>query len=73
MRLHNRYFALGGSFVTALSVLLIFNSVFAADLLSIQPTKHDCGVVDEGVPATMQATVENISDKEVHVSSVKAN
>jgi len=54
-------------------IISVTGAALAADLLSIQPVKYDTGVVDEGVPAVMQATVENISDKEVRVSSVKTN
>ncbi|HEY5522982.1 MAG TPA: hypothetical protein VIK21_07295 [Desulfuromonadaceae bacterium] len=57
----------------ALTVLLFASSAFAADALRIHPTKFDCGVVEEGVPATMLATVENISAKEVHIINIRTN
>ncbi|KAB0668845.1 hypothetical protein F6V30_15185 [Oryzomonas sagensis] len=59
--------------LSALSMLMTAASAFAADVLRIEPKQHDCGVVDEGVPATMTAVVENVSGKDVHVSSVKTN
>jgi hypothetical protein len=54
-------------------IISVTSSALAAELLSIKPVKFDTGVVDEGVPAIMQASVENISDKEVRISNVKAN
>ncbi|QEM69481.1 hypothetical protein FO488_15845 [Geobacter sp. FeAm09] len=57
----------------ALTTLAAASPVFAADVLHIQPKQHDCGLVDEGVPATMTAVVENVSGRDVHVSSVKTN
>ncbi len=60
--------------ISLISLLLpMIGSAFASDLLRIQPIKHDCGVVDEGVPATMQSIVENTSTQEVIVGSVKTN
>jgi len=53
--------------------LLIASTVLAAELLQIQPIKHDCGLVNEGDPATMLAAVKNISNQEVHVNNVKTN
>lgn len=65
----------GISVVLALVVAVLFSAspTLSAELLHIQPVKYDTGTVDEGTPAAMRATVENISDKEVRVSSVKTN
>lgn len=57
----------------SLVTILMVGSALAADLLRIQPIKHDCGIIDEGVPATMQVIVENTSTQEVIVGSVKTN
>ena len=59
--------------ITTIVLITTAGTALAAELLRIQPIKHDCGVVDEGVPATMKATVENISGRELHVNSVKTN
>ncbi len=73
MKLRKRQSVIGICFLIAMFIISVTGAALAADLLSIQPVKYDTGVVDEGVPAVMQATVENISDKEVRVSSVKTN
>lgn len=62
------------SLISLITVLmLMLGSAFASDLLSIQPIKYDCGVVGEGVPATMQSIVENTSTQTVVIGSVKTN
>lgn len=68
-----RYFKKTLCLMFGLTALLVSVSAFAADVLRIEPKQYDCGTVDEGVPATMSAVVENISGKEVHISSVKTN
>jgi hypothetical protein len=73
MQLHTKYSLLTSCVVATLASLLIASSAFAAELLRIQPIKYDCGVVNEGVAATMRAVVENISKEEIHVSNVKVN
>lgn len=59
--------------LAVMAVLLFAGSAFAAEALRIHPTRFDCGVVEEGVPATMLATVENISVREVHITNVRTN
>jgi hypothetical protein len=73
MKLYKSQSVLGICFFIVVLIISVSSTALAADLLSIQPVKYDTGVVDEGVPAVMQATVENISDKEVRVGNVKAN
>ena len=53
--------------------LLLAGSAFAGEALRINPTKLDCGVIEEGVLATMLATVENIGTKEVRILNVRTN
>ena len=48
-------------------------SAQAAGKLIIDPMKFDCGVVEEGVPATMQARIENVGDSEVLIQNVQTN
>ena len=73
MRLRKRQSVPGICFVIAMLIISVTSAAMAGDLLRIQPVKYDTGVVDEGVPAVMQATVENISNQEVRVSNVKTN
>lgn len=56
-----------------LTILFSAGSALASDLLRILPIKHDCGILEEGVPAIMQSILENISGHEVIVGSVKTN
>lgn len=49
------------------------SSAVAADALRINPMRLDCGVIEEGVPATMLVTIENIGAKNVNITSVKTN
>jgi hypothetical protein len=62
-----------GGLLTTLAVLVMASATFASDALRIQPTRQDCGTVDEGVPATMTSTVENIGSRDVHISNVRTN
>lgn len=55
------------------AIILTARSVFAADALRIQPIRHDFGTIEEGVPAKMLVTVENVSAKEVHIKNVRTN
>ncbi|MEI7637308.1 MAG: hypothetical protein WCJ37_08380 [Syntrophus sp. (in: bacteria)] len=64
---------LTGMLLTALAILVLTSSAFAADALRIQPTRQDFGTVEEGVPAIMLSIVENISSQEVHISNVRTN
>jgi hypothetical protein len=64
---------LTGGLLTAVAVLVMAGSTFAADALRIQPAKQDCGTVEEGVPATMISLVENIGSKDVHIRNVRTN
>ena len=64
---------LTGGLLTVLAVLVMAGSAFAANALRIQPTRHDCGIVEEGVPATMLAIVENVSSQEVQIKNVRTN
>lgn len=59
--------------LTILLFLLLAGSAFAGEALHINPTKLDCGVIEEGVLATMLATVENIGTKEVRILNVRTN
>jgi len=73
MKLISKCRGLAGGFLTALAVLTIAGSAFAADTLRIQQTRLDCGTVEEGVPATMLSIVENISSQDVHINNVRTN
>lgn len=44
-----------------------------AGRLVIDPMNFDCGVVDEGVPATMQVRIENVGDDPVLIQNVQTN
>ncbi len=45
----------------------------AAGKLVLNPMSFDCGVVEEGVPATMQVRIENVGDGEVLIQNVQTN
>ncbi len=47
--------------------------VHPAGKLIIDPMNFDCGVVDEGVPATMQVRIENVGDHPVLIQNLKTN
>lgn len=62
--------------LTLLAVLIVFlfaDSIIAADALRIYPTKLNCGIIEEGVPATMLVTIENISTKNVNITGIRTN
>jgi len=44
-----------------------------AGKLVIDPLNFDCGVVDEGVPATMWVLIENAGDVPVLIQNVQTN
>ncbi len=44
-----------------------------AGKLIIDPMSFDCGVVDEGVPATMLVRIENAGDVPVLIQNVQTN
>ena len=46
---------------------------YTAGKLVIDPVNFDCGVVDEGVPATMQVSIENVGDRPVLIQNVQTN
>ena len=48
-------------------------AAFAADSLRISPVRIECGLIEEGTPATMVAVVENISGKEVRITGIRTN
>jgi len=60
-------------FTAALAVLLLAAYAQAAGSLRVTPARFDCGTVDEGVPAVMKATVENVGGQDVHVLNVRTN
>ena len=45
----------------------------AAGKLIVNPMSFDCGVVEEGAPATMQVQIENVGDSEVLIQNVQTN
>jgi hypothetical protein len=73
MKMIAKFSGLTGVLLTALAILVLTSSAFAADALRIQPTRQDFGTVEEGVPAIMLSIVENISSQEVHISNVRTN
>ena len=45
----------------------------ATGKLAVNPASFDCGVVEEGAPATMLVQVENVGDREVLIQNVQTN
>ena len=48
-------------------------TAYAAGKLMINPMSFECGVVEEGMPATMQVQIENVGDGEVLIQNVQTN
>ncbi|HNY72255.1 MAG TPA: hypothetical protein PLU95_02115 [Syntrophales bacterium] len=57
----------------ALALFVMTGAAFAADSLRISPVRIECGLIEEGTPATMVAVVENISGKEVRITGIRTN
>lgn len=57
----------------ALALFVMTGAAFAADSLRISPVRIECGMIEEGTPATMVAVVENISGKEVRITGIRTN
>ena len=49
------------------------SSVQAAGKLILDPMSFDCGIVDEGTPASMQVRIENVGDSPVLIQNVQTN
>jgi len=69
-----------GSFnriLIAVTVLIVNQaaalSVQASGKLVVNPMEFDCGVVDEGLPATMWVSIENVGDNKVEIQNVRTN
>ncbi len=52
---------------------IVPSTAHPAGKLVIDPMNFDCGVVDEGVPATMQVSIENVGDRPVLIQNVQTN
>ncbi len=57
----------------ALALFVMTGAAFAADSLRISPVRLECGLIEEGTPATMVAVVENIGSKEVRITGIRTN
>jgi hypothetical protein len=56
-----------------IAVMLVGSNVQGAEILKIEPIKHDVGMIEEGKPAVMRAEVTNISGQEVTIGNVRTN
>ncbi len=46
---------------------------YPAARLVVEPIGFDCGVVDEGVPATMQVSIANVGEEAALIKNVQTN
>jgi len=56
-----------------IALVLVGTNVQGAEILKIEPIKHDVGIIEEGKPAVMRAEVTNISGQEVTIGNVRTN
>ena len=67
------------SFIAAVGVIVIFAgflSVYAGEtqqVLRITPEEYDFGTINEGDPAIVTATVENVGSASVEITNVRTS